>query len=116
MNLTPEERQIGQDNYNDVLSVSRRDFLKGVVAAGAVSGAGLGAAYFGYKAVTNPVRVGIIGTGDEGQVLIGALTPDYVDVVAICDIRPYNIHRAFHGDWASDAGIAARPGLIAKYG
>ena len=42
--------------------------------------------------------------------LIGALNPEYVEVVSICDIRPYNIHRAFHGDWASDAGIAARPG------
>ncbi|MEX2174559.1 MAG: Gfo/Idh/MocA family oxidoreductase [Pirellulaceae bacterium] len=114
MNLTPEERQIGQDNYHDTLSVSRRDFLKGVVAAGAVSGAGLGAMYFGYSKVENPVRVGIIGTGDEGQVLIGGCTPEYIDVVAISDIRPYNIHRAFHGDWGSDAGIAARPGLIAK--
>jgi predicted dehydrogenase len=116
MNLTPEERAVGQDNYHDALSVSRRDFLKGVIAAGAVSGAGLGAMYYGYSKVENPVRVGIIGTGDEGQVLIGGCTPEYVDVVAICDIRPYNIHRAFHGDWASDAGIAARPGLIAKYG
>jgi predicted dehydrogenase len=115
MNLTPEERQVGQDNYYDALSVSRRDFLKGVIAAGAVSGAGLGAMYFGYSAVENPVRIGIIGTGDEGQVLIGGCTPQYVDVVAICDIRPYNIHRAFHGDWATPAGIAARPGLIAKY-
>ena len=67
MQLTPEERQVGQDNYNDVLCVSRRDFLKGVVAAGAVSGAGLGAMYFGYEKVANPVRVGVIGTGDEGQ-------------------------------------------------
>jgi predicted dehydrogenase len=115
MNLSPEERQVGQDNYHDVLSVSRRDFLKGVVAAGAVSGAGLGAIYFGYSKVENPVRIGIIGTGDEGQVLIGGCTPDYVDVVAICDIRPYNVHRAFHGDWATLAGAAARPGLIAKY-
>ena len=48
--------------------------------------------------------------------LIGALNPDYIKVVSICDIRPYNVHRAFHGDWASDAAAAARPGLIAKYG
>jgi predicted dehydrogenase len=115
MNLTPEERQVGQDNYHDVLSVSRRDFLKSVVATGAVSGAGLGAMYFGYQTVANPVRIGIIGTGDEGQVLIGGCTPEYVDVVAICEIRPYNVHRAFHGDWATPAGIAARPGLVAKY-
>ena len=128
MNLTPEEKKVGQGNYHEALGamdksdytdargVSRRDFLKGVVAAGAVSGAGLGAMYFGYGKVTDPVRVGVIGTGDEGSVLIGALNPEYVQVVAIADIRPYNVHRAFHGDWASPASLTARPGLMAKYG
>jgi predicted dehydrogenase len=116
MNLTPEERQVGQDNFQDALSFSRRDLLKGVIAAGAVSGVGLGAMYFGYSKVENPLRIGIIGTGDEGQVLIGGCTPEYVDVVAISDIRPYNVHRAFHGDWATPGGMAARPGLISKYG
>jgi predicted dehydrogenase len=128
MNLTPEEKKVGQDNYHEALGamdksdytdrrgVTRRDFLKGVVAAGAVSGAGLGAMYFGYGKVTDPVRVGVIGTGDEGNVLIGALNPDYVKVVAIADIRPYNVHRAFHGDWASPTALEARPGLMAKYG
>ncbi|MHB0956144.1 MAG: Gfo/Idh/MocA family oxidoreductase [Pirellulaceae bacterium] len=128
MNLTSEETKVGQDNYHEALGVmdksnytdprgvSRRDFLKGVVAAGAVSGAGLGAMYFGYSKVADPVRVGVIGTGDEGNVLIGAMNPEYVQVVAIADIRPYNIHRAFHGDWASPVALEARPGLMAKYG
>jgi len=128
MNLTAEEKKVGQENYHaalgamdkaeytDARGVSRRDFLKGVVAAGAVSGVGLGAMYFGYGTVTNPVRVGVIGTGDEGNVLIGAINPDYIKVVAIADIRPYSIHRAFHGDWASPAARDARPGLMAKYG
>ncbi len=116
MNLTPEEKTIGRDNYYEAVGVSRRDFMKGVIAAGAVSGAGLGAMYFGYGKVTDPVRVGVIGTGDEGNVLIGAVNPDYVQIVAIADIRPYNIHRAFHGDWASPAAHDARPGLIKRYG
>lgn len=116
MNLNPEEKAIGQENYYDALSVNRRDFLKGVIAAGAVSGAGLGAMYFGYGKVADPVRVAVIGTGDEGSVLIGGCNPEYVNVVAICDIRPYNIHRAFHGDWASPTALGARPGLISKYG
>ncbi|HUP78697.1 MAG TPA: Gfo/Idh/MocA family oxidoreductase, partial [Pirellula sp.] len=92
-----------------------REFMQGVVAAGAVSGGGLGAMYFGYEKVNNPVRVGIIGTGDEGNVLIGGCTPDYVQVVAIADIRPYSIYRAFHGDCSSPAANAARPGLIKQY-
>lgn len=115
MNLTPDQKAVGKDNYYEALGVSRRDFMKEVVAAGAVTGAGLGAMYFNYGKVDNPLRVGVIGTGDEGQVLIGALNPDYVQVTAIADIRPYNIHRAFHGDWASDTLIGIRTGLISKY-
>jgi predicted dehydrogenase len=37
-------------------------------------------------------------------------------VVAIADIRPFNIHRAFHGDHSSDNALAVRPGLMSKYG
>ena len=62
------------------------------------------------------MRVGVIGTGDEGNVLIGGLNPEYVQVTAIADIRPYNIHRAFHGDWALPAALAAREGLMSVYG
>ncbi len=114
--LSAEQKQVGQDNYYEAVGVTRRDFIKGVAAAGAVSGAGLGAMYFGYGTVKDPVRVGVIGVGDEGNVLLGGCTPDYVQVVAISDIRPSSIHRAFHGDWASDAALAARPGLIKQYG
>jgi predicted dehydrogenase len=121
MNLTPEEREVGKENYYDAvgatLPVNRREFLvQSAFGAGAVSAAGMGAAYFQYKEVANPVRVAIIGSGDEGNVLIGALNPKYVQVVAICDIRPYNVYRSFHGDWSSDKAISVRPGLLAKYG
>lgn len=93
--------------------VSRRGFLKTGLAAGELTGAGLGGFYFGYNtAVGSPVRVGVIGTGDEGSVLIGALNPKYVEVKAIADIRPYNRFRAFHGDW----GVPVRPGLMTVYG
>jgi predicted dehydrogenase len=114
--LTAEQKQIGQDNYYEAVGVTRRDFIKGVAAAGAVSGAGLGAMYFGYGKVNDPVRVGVIGVGDEGNVLLGGCTPDYVEVKAIADIRPSSIHRAFNGDWSSDAALDARPGLIKQYG
>ncbi len=114
--LSPDERKIGQDNYYESLGVTRREFLQGVVGAGAVSGAGLGAMYFGYSKVADPVRVGIIGTGDEGNVLIGGCTPEYVRIVAISDIRPSSIHRAFYGDWSSPAAQDARPGIIKKQG
>jgi predicted dehydrogenase len=117
MGLTPEEKQVGKDNYYEALGVSRRDFLKGVALAGVTSGAGLGAMYFGYGAsVNDPVRIGVIGTGDEGSVLIGSLNPNYVSVKAICDIRPFSVHRAFHGDWSTANTIDVRPGLMKVYG
>ena len=114
MNLTPEQREIGKQNFYEAVGSdpNRRDVLKGL-AAGAVAAGSLGAMYFGYGAkVDAPLRVGIIGTGDEGSVLIGALNPEYLDVVAIADIRPYNQHRAFHGD---QDNIGARPGLMTVY-
>ena len=69
----------------EVTDVNRRDFLRGIVSAGAVSGGG-SAMYFGYGKVADLIAV--IGTGDEGNVLIGGCNPEYVDVT-ICDIRPF---------------------------
>ena len=117
MNLTPEQKAIGKTNFDTAVGFTRRDFLMGGIAAGAVSGAGLGAMYFKYgKSVGDPLRVGVIGTGDEGNVLMGAITPSYVQVTAISDIRPYSIHRAFHGDHSSPNALAVRCGLMTKYG
>jgi len=114
MDLTPEEKAIGKENFYQAVGTTRRDFLMGTLAT---SGVGLGGMYFGYEAIDkeNPVRIGIIGTGDEGGVLIGALNPEYVDVVAIADIRPYSIYRAFHGDFYSPNAKKARPGLLDVY-
>jgi len=96
---------------------TRRDFLKGSVAAGVVAGGSLGAFYFGYgQATGSPVRVGILGTGDQGGVLIGAINPAYLQIKAIADIRPYSVYRAFHGDHSSPENAVARPGLLTKFG
>lgn len=116
MNFTDEQKKEGKENYQEVFESNRRDFLKTLPVAVAASGAGLGAAYFGYKKIDDPLRVGIIGTGDEGNVLIGALNPDFIDVKAICDIRPSNVWRAFNGDWPSSTMQPARPGLVNVYG
>ncbi|MFZ4733263.1 MAG: Gfo/Idh/MocA family protein, partial [Pirellulales bacterium] len=116
MNLSEAQKAIGKDNFSDAIAVTRRDFLGGAVAAGVATGAGLGSIYFGYGAtVGNPLRIGVLGTGDEGSVLLGAHTPDFMQVVAIADIRPYNVFRAFHGDVSSPSALAARPGLMSRY-
>ena len=112
MDLSPEEKAVGKSNFQSAVGVTRREFLEGSILAAGVAGAGLGAFYYGYEKVSDPLRIGVIGTGDEGGVLLGAHTPDYLNVVAIADIRPYNIHRAFHGD---PTAMAPRPGLLAKY-
>lgn len=123
MNLTDEQKAVGQDNFRRVTgeligtNESRRDFLKDVSLAGAVAAGGFGAAYWGYgKKLDDRLRVGVIGTGDEGNVLIGALNPDFVEVKAIADIRPYSHHRAFYGDQYSSSSAKARPGLCEVYG
>ncbi len=121
MNLTPEQRENGRENYYAAVTAhedahSRRDFLTKSIAAGGVAAAGLGGMYFGYSKPINPIRVCVIGTGDEGNVLIGALNPEYVEVKSICDIRPSSVHRAFHGDWATPNTIKVRPGLMNIYG
>jgi predicted dehydrogenase len=116
MNLTEQQKAIGKENFTDAVNITRRDFLAGTVAAGLASGAGLGSIYFGYgTSVGDPLRVGVLGTGDEGCVLLGAHNPDYLNVVAIADVRPYNVYRAFHGDVSSPTAYQARPGLMSKY-
>jgi predicted dehydrogenase len=114
MQLTPEQVQIGKENFNRVSNglnegdVSRRDFLK-AAAAGSL---GVGALYFGYKKLEGePVRVGFIGSGDEGGILLTQHPPEYMNVVAIADIRPSNRRRAFLGDGNDD-----RMGLVRKLG
>ncbi len=53
INLTPEERETGRDNYYSAVTahenIHRRDFLVRSIAAGGVTAAGVGAMYFGYQ-------------------------------------------------------------------
>ncbi len=123
MNVTPEQREVGRSNYYSAVTkhdqVNRREFLakSAAAAVGTVGGvSALGAMYFNYGKPNNPVRVCVIGTGDEGNVLMGAISPEYVEVKAICDIRPSSFHRAMEGDWSSANTIKARPGLKKVYG
>ncbi|MCC6124724.1 MAG: Gfo/Idh/MocA family oxidoreductase [Pirellulales bacterium] len=115
MYLTPEDRAIGKENfYAAIGSVPiRRELLMRSIKEQVKSGKGLGALYFKYgDSVPEPVRVAVLGTGDEGSVLIGALNPKYMLVKAIADIRPYSRWRAFHGDVDAPK---ARPGLMKIY-
>ena len=110
MLVNPEQEQIGRDNFYQAMSfdVTRRDAIKAAIAGGA----GLGAAYFGYSALNGDrVRTAFIGTGDEGNVLISEHPADYMEIVAIADLRPANIERTFKGSHP-----VARVGLNARLG
>ncbi|MBX3441543.1 MAG: Gfo/Idh/MocA family oxidoreductase [Planctomyces sp.] len=110
MPLTPEQEQVGKENFSTAVSITRRDFLVGAAAAGG----SLGAFYFGYKELEgDPVKVAFIGTGDEGGILINEHPSRYFDVVAVADLRPSNLERAFTGD---PNNPDVRAGLIRKLG
>jgi predicted dehydrogenase len=101
INLTPEQRAIGQANFQRVVghnAVNRRDFMKGLLAATATVPLSA-AAYFGYEKLrAKPVRVGLIGAGDEGGVLVGEHNPEFLEFIGVADIRPSNQKRIFKGE------------------
>lgn len=108
MQLTEEQKQIGRENFSSAAKITRRDVIKGTVAGAA----GLGALYFGYQELRgDPVRVGFIGTGDEGNVLLTEHPTQYMDVVAVADLRPSSKRKTMQGE-----GNDARIGLVKKLG
>ncbi|MBC7965560.1 MAG: Gfo/Idh/MocA family oxidoreductase, partial [Fuerstia sp.] len=108
MEITPEQTQIGKDNFNEVVGLTRRDFIKGTAAAGV----GLGALYFDYgKLNGSPIKAAFIGCGDEANVLLTEHPMEYMEVVAIADPRKANIEDTFKGTHPE-----ARIGLIKKLG
>jgi predicted dehydrogenase len=115
MFLLPEQRAIGKENFCAAVGSKpiRRELLKKTIASGVTTGNGLGDLYFGYgDSLSEPVRVGIIGTGDEAGALIGAINPKFITVKSIADIRPYSIWRAFHGDAYAEGARLSHPGLL----
>jgi predicted dehydrogenase len=107
LDMTPEQKAIGKANFNRTVgklaeasaqSLNRRQFMQGLVAAGATVPIAA-AAYFGYTNSAfsgRPVKAGLIGAGDEGGVLVGEHNPAYVEFIAYSDIRPSNCTRIFN--------------------
>ena len=81
MQLTPEQQTIG-----------RRNFLKAVAGVPALAGLGTAAALKG-PVRGGPVRVGFIGLGGEGRVLLAQVDPAYAQVLALADINPTSSRR-----------------------
>jgi predicted dehydrogenase len=82
MNFTPEEQAAG-----------RRNFLK--VLAGTPALAALGAAALVKGPVKGgPVRLGYVGLGGQGRVLLEQTDPAFGEVKALCDVNPTSLARA----------------------
>ena len=131
LDMTPEQKEIGKGNFNRVVGkladtevpdqqgVTRRRFMQGLVAAGATVPVSA-AAYFGYREHgfprdMRPVKAAIIGTGDEGGVLVGEHNPNFVEFIAYSDIRPSNQKRIFEDEQRTNAA-SPRRGFKHHYG
>jgi predicted dehydrogenase len=115
LDLTPEQRAVGKANYDRTVAglSTRRDFLKGLAITAGSAALVTPAAYFGYKKMQGkPVKAALIGGGDEGGVLVGEHNPEYLEFVAVCDIRPSNMERIFDGD----PKVSLRKGFKKVYG
>lgn len=128
LDLTPEQKATGKANFDqaagdlarqgkmqtmvtggtpiDSDKPDRRDFLKAGLAAGAVVPVSA-AVYYGYQSWkgNKAVKTALIGTGDEGGVLMGDHNPEFNEIVAVCDIRPSNVKRIFAGDTGPRKGL-----------
>jgi predicted dehydrogenase len=81
MNLTPEQREKG-----------RRNFLRALAGTPAV--AALGAAAIAKGPVPGgPVRLGYVGMGGQGRVLLEQTDPRFGEVVSVCDINPLQLQK-----------------------
>ncbi len=113
IDLTPEQRETGSANYvRATEGLTRRGFMKSMAVAGLAAVPVSAAVYFGYESLHGrPVKAALIGAGDEGGVLVGEHNPEYLEFVAVCDIRPSNMKRIFEGE---PAGL--RKGFNRIYG
>jgi predicted dehydrogenase len=100
--------------------ITRRRFMRGMLAAGATTPIAA-AAYFGYTRERDggggfrPVRAGLIGSGDEGGVLVGEHNPRYLEFIAYSDIRPSNQKRIFEDERRTNPN-SPRKGFKYHYG
>jgi predicted dehydrogenase len=82
MNLTPEQQELG-----------RRNFLRALAGTPAVAALGAAAIMKG-PVPGGPVRLGYVGLGGQGRVLLEQTDARYGQVVALCDINPAQLQKA----------------------
>ncbi len=115
LDLTAEQKEYGKANFQAVTEgLTRRGFMKSMAASGGAIVAASAAVYFGYESIRGkPVKAALIGGGDEGGVLVNEHNPEYLQIVAVADLRPSNMKRIFEGD---PKAMQVRKGLNNVYG
>lgn len=114
IDVTPEQKDTGKENFARTTDgLTRRGFMKSMAILGGAVVPASAAYYFGYRSLGgNPVKAALIGAGDEGGVLVGEHNPEFLQFVAVCDIRPTNMRRIFDGD----PKVSLRKGFKKVYG
>jgi predicted dehydrogenase len=82
MNLTPELQALG-----------RRNFLRALAGTPALAAMGAAAVLRG-PVRGGPVRLGFVGVGGQGRILLGHTDPAFGEVRALCDINPAQLAKA----------------------
>ncbi len=114
LDMTAQERAAGKANFARTADgLTRRGFMKSLAVAGGAVAIASPAVYFGYKSIEGkPVKAALIGGGDEGGILVGEHNREYLEFIAVCDIRPFNMKRIFDGD----SKVKLRKGFKKVYG
>ncbi|HET7747146.1 MAG TPA: Gfo/Idh/MocA family oxidoreductase [Vicinamibacteria bacterium] len=82
MNLTPEQQELG-----------RRNFLRALAGTPALAALAAGAQVKG-PVRGGPVRLGFVGLGGQGRVLLEQTDPAYGEVRALSDVNPAQLAKA----------------------
>lgn len=82
MNLTPEQQELG-----------RRNFIRALAGAPALAALGAAAVVKG-PVPGGPVRLGFVGVGSQGRVLLEQTDARFAEILALCDINPAQLQLA----------------------
>ena len=90
MYLCAGDKAIGAKNFQSAAGSKqfRRDLAAKAVRQNLSPRNGLEAVVFGYKPPEKPLTVGLLGAGQQGRRLLRAVSPKYLAVKSIADIRP----------------------------
>lgn len=92
MYLHANEKVIGVKNFHSAVGspLVRRAMIQKALKQGLLPGKGLEAAIFGYKPLEKPLVVGLLGAGQQGRRHLKAISPKYIIVKSVADLRPSN--------------------------